>query len=121
MEDFNTATMPSLKFYDLEKWEKQETIRKAAKRARDLRKGVTKDVQKEFDDEEARKAEIKKIQDERKHHGVAEALFTMDVHKVKAMKAQNLLKSKMQMAHRSGDMKEVARIQKLLEGDDGWG
>ena len=57
MEDFNTATMPSLKFYDLEKWEKQETIRKAAKRARDLRKGVTKDVQKEFDDEEARKAE----------------------------------------------------------------
>ena len=117
MEDYNTATMPSMKYYDLRKWEEMERTRKLAKQARKLRKGITDDVTKEFDDEAARDKEIRAEQEKRKHMRVAEALTSMDREKAAAMRQQQLLRSKMVMAHRSGDKAEAARIQKLLEPD----
>ena len=115
MEDYNTATMPSLKYYSLEKWERQEALRKAAKEARKRRKGMVSSAEKSvFEDEKERAKEVEEEREQRKQKMINTALSSMDMHKVKAMREQKMLQAQMVLAHRQGNTKEAERIQKLL-------
>ena len=51
-EDYNTSTLPHEKFYDLDKWGREEAARRAASGGED------KEERTAFDDEKERKREI---------------------------------------------------------------
>merc|ERR1711976_600660 len=62
VEDYNTATMPSKKYYDLKAWDNAQTN----KRSKKLKGGEMSEAQRislaSFDDERARREEIKHLQ-----------------------------------------------------------
>lgn len=107
MEDYNTATLPHNKFYDLEAWER-ETAGTGGGGERMV-----------FNDEAERKKEL--LAERQREHAerlraAYEELQTTD--KAQAMREQELLRSKMSLAYRLGDQKEAARLAERLKPDE---
>jgi len=111
MEDYNTATLPHKKFYDLEAWEKE-----AAATGGGGGGGGERMI---FNDEAERKKEL--LAERQREHAerlraAYEELQTTD--KAQAMREQELLRSKMGLAYRLGDQKEAARLAERLKPDE---
>jgi hypothetical protein len=113
MEDYNTATLPHKKFYDLEAWEREAA---ATGGGRGGGSGGEKMV---FNDEAERKKELL-IERQREHaerlRAAYEELQTTD--KAQAMREQELMRAKMALAYRTGDQKEAARLAERLKPDE---
>ncbi|PHJ24268.1 u4 tri-snrnp-associated [Cystoisospora suis] len=111
MEDYNTATFPSKKYYNLELFEaKQRLKRTNLQETRELT---------DFNDEARRKREIKTIQEQRRIEETKEQLRSMreDRDKVHDMRHQQLLKSKIETLYRMGANAEAKKLAELLEPD----
>ena len=112
MEDYNTATLPHRKYYNLESYETEER----RKGSGSGRAGGERMV---FDDESERKKEVL-AQRQRDHaerlRAAYEELQTTD--KAQAMREQEILRAKMALAYRTGDQKEAARIAERLKPDE---
>lgn len=111
-EDYNTATLPHKKYYDLEAWERAQAAEGRGKAEGDAEPNFMLDEERrkqELVDEQRRRAE------ETKSRLIAQMRASGDV---QAMKEQELLKSQMQMAFRTGNMAEAERLQKVLEPED---
>jgi len=72
MEDYNTCTMPSKKYYNLEKYELKK-IRKQNKAA--LKKKSSSEVQSVFNDEEELRLQKKREREQRQQKEVKDKLF----------------------------------------------
>lgn len=115
VEDFNTATLPSEKYYDLAAWQARED----AKRKKGKKGGDEAPIS-AADDEAARRAEAKRRREEEAAERLKEAYNALkysDAGKKEDMKRQELLKIELQVAARTGDTEKVARLQKLLAPD----
>ncbi|PSC69161.1 RNA-binding 25 [Micractinium conductrix] len=114
MEEFNTASFPHKKFYDLDMYEKQQAA-KAAKKGGPK----TSTERTVFDDETERKrefaAERARQQAERMKQAYEE-LKTTD--KAKDMREQQMMRQKMELAYKTGDRATAEKLQKLLEPTD---
>eukprot|EP00914_Ancora_sagittata_P022406 GHVO01044586.1.p1 GENE.GHVO01044586.1~~GHVO01044586.1.p1 ORF type:complete len:120 (+),score=28.80 GHVO01044586.1:63-422(+) len=112
VEDFNTATFPHKKYYNLDQWE----IRRAQKKAS---RGAAEEFS-FFDDESRRKAEIQKVRDHRQVQSVMKAYEDMkaDTDLAEAMKRQRMLKEQMDTLFRQGRSTEAEKIQRLLKPDE---
>lgn len=113
MEDYNTGTLPHKKYYDLETYERQQAARGAAAGGRG---GGEKVV---FDDEAERRRELaveRQREKEARLKAAYEELQTTD--KAEAMRQQDLLRQKMALAYRTGDVKEAQRLAERLRPDD---
>ena len=93
-EDFNTVTLPHIKYYDYRAWSESKT--------RKTKKRKTVEVS-----EDARKRK-------EKLDAAYAQLHQMSADKAKAMREREILMRKMQIAYKSGDTAEVSRIRSLL-------
>merc|ERR1719353_1047360 len=67
VEDFNTATMPDKKFYDLDRWEKKMQARQQMK---NIKKAVAMAGITDFNDEKTRAADLAKQREAAKEKNV---------------------------------------------------
>ena len=118
-EDYNTATLPHEKFYNLEKWSREE----AARRAREdpTAASTTAAVEREsFNDEEERKREIQAERERRDAEYKRETYLRMksDSGDLENLREQERLKELRKNAYNMGDMETVARVNKILAPDE---
>ena len=116
-EDYNTATLPHEKFYDLERWARAEAARRAAGGG-DGGKG-DEEERTVFDDEAERKKEIEAERARRAAEYKREAYDRMkESGDLENLKEQERLKEQRKAAYNVGDMETVARINKILAPDE---
>ena len=113
MEDYNTATMPSEKYYDVEKWERQ----RAEKRRRKLAARGRSDAEAKagMRDEDIRREELARQRESEKRQELLRELAGMSREKASAMRDQERLRAQMQTAWKRGDTREAERIKRLLD------
>lgn len=113
MEDFNTGTFKSKKYYDLDAYHRH-------KMEKEMKKGMKK-IQTErvvFNDEEQRRLEMMKVREKQKEQEV-EALKDdmMKSGLAQAMKEQARLKEEMAYLFKIGNHEAAAAIQRKLDPD----
>ncbi|KAF4697118.1 hypothetical protein FOZ60_011791 [Perkinsus olseni] len=115
VEDYNTATMPSKKYYDIEAWE----ARQAAKKAKHAKHhtNIT------FDDERSRAQEIQSLRAARTEVVTRQTFDVMkkDRDLVRAMKEQEDARNAVKYLHKAGHHDAAERIADKLrpgEADD---
>ncbi|KAH9802738.1 nucleic acid-binding protein [Citrus sinensis] len=113
MEDHNTATFPSKKYYNLDAYHKH-------KMEKELKKGITKVRQKErtvFNDEEQRRLELREAREKKKEEEVEALKRSMQSGMAQAMKEQAQLKEEMAYQYKIGNFEAAAAIQRRLDPD----
>lgn len=111
-EDFNTATLPHVKFYNLQRWHSAQAAADAE--AGDRNEGVNFATL-----EEDRKRELLAERERAKDAGTRELINHMRLTgKLDGLREQQQLKAQLQLAAQTGDMAQVERIQKILAPDD---
>jgi hypothetical protein len=113
-EDYNTATMPHIKYYDYDKWEMVEYEKKKAKAAA-AAGGASNDAQykEQLHLERQQEAARKKKKDE-----LSLVRSMMSKEKIEEMKRTKQLQAEMQHAFKTGDRENYRRLQKRLEPED---
>ncbi|KAK4398390.1 hypothetical protein Sango_1314500 [Sesamum angolense] len=113
MEDHNTATFPSKKYYNLDAYY-QRKIEK------EMKKGFTKVVESErtvFNDEEQRRQELQLERERQKEQQVEELKRSMQSGMAQAMKEQAQLREEMAYQYKLGNFEAAAAIQRRLDPD----
>lgn len=108
-EDYNTATMPHIKYYNYEKWEMEEYLKNKDKA---VAKGGA------ISDEARHLEEMKLKKEEKKREELAMIRGSMNKAKIDEMKQQARLKQEMTLAYRTGDDEKRKKLQKRLAPDD---
>ncbi|XP_027064055.1 uncharacterized protein [Coffea arabica] len=113
MEDHNTATFPSKKYYNLDAYHRRQMekeIKRGSKKVRVTERTV-------FNDEEQRRLEMLQER-ERQKEGQVEALKrSMQSGMAQAMKEQAQLKEEMAYQYKIGNFEAAAAIQRRLDPD----
>eukprot|EP00891_Asterochloris_glomerata_P006242 jgi/Astpho2/6242/e_gw1.00088.64.1_t len=116
MEEFNTATLPHKKYYNLEVYERERAM-KAAKRGA----GTGDSEKTQFDDEAERRRELHREradeQAERLRDAYNQLKYTAQ-DKVQDMREQDMLRMQMQIAYRTGDHDKASKLAERLKPDD---
>lgn len=128
MEDYNTATMPHVKYYNLEKWEMDEYMRKQQdeinkrKRKYDDDNDNDNDVNEviQFDDERQRQRDLKLAREEEEKRQFIELKKKMlhDSNKREEMRSQEILRNELQLAYKQGDRETVKKLERRLAPDE---
>jgi hypothetical protein len=112
-EDYNTSTLPHEKFYDLDKWGREEAARRAASGGED------KEERTAFDDEKERKREIEIERARRTAEYKREAYDKMKSSgDLENFREQVRLKELRTHAYNTGDVKTLAMVNKKLEPEE---
>lgn len=113
MEDYNTATFPSKKYYDLDLYHRRKMMK-------EIEKGTQKAIQAErtvFNDEEQRRQELRRERDRQKESEIEALKHSMQSGMAKAMREQAQLREEMNYQFRLGNFEAAAAIQKRLDPD----
>lgn len=113
MEDYNTATFPSKKYYDLDLYHRRKMMK-------EVEKGALKAIQAErtvFNDEEQRRQELRRERDQQKEAEIEALKHSMQRGMAKAMREQAQLREEMNYQFRLGNFEAAAAIQKRLDPD----
>lgn len=115
MEDFNTATLPHEKYYDVEKYELQQFQKKQRKQSQ--RAGESLAGAMLADEDRVRQERLAaRVAKERQDFQLV--LQTMDRDKIESMRSQETLRAEMQMHYKAGNVAEARRLEQLLKADD---
>ncbi|RCV34672.1 hypothetical protein SETIT_7G177700v2 [Setaria italica] len=112
MEDHNTATFPSKKYYNLDAYHRK-AMEKETKKG--LKTSVTERTI--FNDEEQRRLELLKERERRKEEEVEALKRSMQAGLAQDMKEQARLREEMNYQYRLGNFQAAAAIQKRLDPD----
>ncbi|KAL8505896.1 hypothetical protein ACS0TY_016936 [Phlomoides rotata] len=113
MEDHNTATFPSKKYYSLDAYHKR-------KMEKEIKKGMAQVMGSErtiFDDEEQRRLELQKEREIHKEEQVQALKQSMQSGMAQAMKEQAQLREEMAYQYKLGNFEAAAAIQRRLDPD----
>nr|XP_009623452.1 uncharacterized protein LOC104114664 [Nicotiana tomentosiformis] len=113
MEDHNTATFPSKKYYNLDAYYRR-------KMEKENKRGIKKVVDTErtvFDDEEQRRQELLREREKHKEEQVEALKREMQSGMAQAMKEQAQLKEEMAYQYKLGNFEAAAAIQRRLDPD----
>ncbi|EOA12784.1 hypothetical protein CARUB_v10028688mg [Capsella rubella] len=113
MEDHNTGTFTSKKYYDIDGYYRQ-------KLEKEMKKGLKKAGISErtvFNDEEQRRLEMQELREKQKEEEVLALKRSMEGGMAQAMKEQARLKEEMVYLYKIGDMEGAAAIQRRLDPD----
>ncbi|CAN8252783.1 unnamed protein product [Cochlearia groenlandica] len=113
MEDHNTGTFTSKKYYDIDGYYRR-------KLEKEMKKGMKKAGQSErtvFNDEEQRRLEMQEAREKQKEEEVIALKRSMEGGMAQAMKEQARLKEEMVYLYKIGDMEGAAAIQRRLDPD----
>lgn len=115
IEDYNTATLPHIKYYDLERWEMGEYQRKQLEQSRKIMNS-SELIPDTFNDEEERRKEVKrqKLMKEQQELLLAKSRLSSDSSYRESMRKQDELRLQLQQAHKQGDRQTVERLERLL-------
>ena len=109
-EDYNTATMPHEKYYNYDAWEQAEYDKQKKQQQPSSSSAILSD-ERQHALEQQQAAQRRQAQER-------QALYaTMNSEKVAEMKQQAALKAQLQMAFRTGDRAQIARLQERLGPD----
>ncbi|XP_048129482.1 vicilin-like seed storage protein At2g18540 [Rhodamnia argentea] len=111
MEDHNTATFPSKKYYDLDAYHRHQM-------EKEMKKGLKKVISKErtvFNDEEQRRQELLLERERQKEQEVEALKVSMQGGMAQAMKEQALLREEMAYQYKLGNFEAAAAIQRRLD------
>ncbi|CAA2968966.1 histone-lysine N-methyltransferase, H3 lysine-79 specific-like [Olea europaea var. sylvestris] len=113
MEDHNTATFPSKKYYGLDAYYRH-------KMEKEIKRGIKKLPDKErtvFNDEEQRRLELMRERERQKEEQVEALKCEMQSGMAQAMKEQARLKEEMAYQYKLGNFEAAAAIQRRLDPD----
>ncbi|TXG67009.1 hypothetical protein EZV62_008284 [Acer yangbiense] len=113
MEDHNTATFPSKKYYNLDDYHKHKMIKQQ-------KKGMKKVLASErtvFNDEEIRRLEMLQAREKQKEEEVETLKLAMQSGMAQAMKEQAQLREEMAYQYKIGNFEAAAAIQRRLDPD----
>nr|XP_043628296.1 DEAD-box ATP-dependent RNA helicase 42 [Erigeron canadensis] len=113
MEDHNTATFPSKKYYSLDAYHRKK-IEKA------IKKGSAKAAKSErivFNDEEQRRLELQQEREKQKEAEVEALKRSMQSGMAQAMKEQDRLREEMNYLFKIGNVEAATAIQRRLDPD----
>lgn len=113
MEDHNTATFPSKKYYNLDAYYKRQM-------EKENKKGMKKVVHTEmtvFNDEEIRRQEMQQVRERQKAEEVEALKRSMQSGMAQAMKEQAQLREEMLFQYKLGNLEAAAAIQRRLDPD----
>ncbi|CAA7049068.1 unnamed protein product [Microthlaspi erraticum] len=113
MEDHNTGTFTSKKYYDIDGYYRR-------KLEKEVKKGMKKAGMSErtvFNDEEQRRLEMQEAREKQKEEEVLALKRSMEGGMAQAMKEQARLKEEMVYLYKIGDMEGAAAIQRRLDPD----
>ena len=118
VEDFNTATLPHLKYYDYDKWEMNEYARKkreaeAAAAGKDEAGGGNVAL-----DELRHREEMAARAKKQKMEELRNVQYGMTAEKREEMKHQARLRHEMAVAYKTGDEETRRRLQRRLEPEE---
>ena len=118
MEDYNTATLPHIKYYDYLKWEMDEYNRKK-REAHDKAAAAGKGGEDHAAYDELRhKEEMAKRAQEKKRNELRQVTAMMTKEKREEMKHQAQLRHEMAVAYKTGDEETRRRLQRRLEPEE---
>ena len=113
MDLYNTATLESEKYYDLDAWHYKQAREKAST-------GVEPEEKTVFNDEEERKREMIKERNSMKNKKIEAAKRDLLAGKLTMMREQERLRAEQQIAYRTGNHKKARDIAELLRpSEDG--
>lgn len=112
-EDFNTATLPHMKYYDYDKWEMEDYAKKKQEAESAAMGGGSKARSDEFKHRE----EMKKREEEKRRAEVELMRATVSA-KRDEMKNQAFLKAELENAYKTGDQEKIRKIKKRLEPEE---
>mmetsp|Transcript_110480 Transcript_110480/g.236077 ORF Transcript_110480/g.236077 Transcript_110480/m.236077 type:complete len:328 (-) Transcript_110480:161-1144(-) len=117
VEDYNTATMPSTKYYNLQVWDQQQAIKRQKKNKGDEMSEAQRASLASFDDEAARREEIKHVQAKKQEQAINDEVRKMrqNKDKVAEMKHQEMLRTQMDMLNKSGNTQKASQIAGRLD------
>ena len=110
-EDFNTCTLPSDKYYDLEAWETAEYARKLRGERSSTKERTVFDDERELERE--RRAEAEKRDRAAEQAELRDR--ARDGDRMKDVREADLLRAEQQHAYKRGDQDAVRRIQRKLD------
>ncbi|XP_050883066.1 vicilin-like seed storage protein At2g18540 [Lathyrus oleraceus] len=113
MEDHNTATFPSKKYYSLDAYYRRQM-------EKEMQKGIKKVKAKErtvFNDEEQRRQELLQAREKHKEEQVIALKREMESGMAQAMKEQAQLREEMAYQYKLGNFEAAAAIQRRLDPD----
>jgi hypothetical protein len=109
-EDYNTATLPHIKYYNYDKWELEEH----EKQKRELEQSG-QNSSALINDERNHAMEMQRIAKQKEEAALQLVAATMNTTKVKEMQHQKQLQSQMQMAFKMGDHETYRKIKEKLQ------
>ena len=110
-EDYNTATLPHIKYYDFEKWEMEDYQKQQAKQ-RELADSGKSSRQA---DEARHQLEQRKMAHHKQRADQNLILSMMSREKVQEMKRQQQLKAELEVAFKTGDQEKIKKLKAKLE------
>jgi hypothetical protein len=116
VEDYNTATMPSQKYYNLQAWDTKQSYKRQKRAKNNEMDDAGKAALASFDDEAARREEIRHNQAKKQEQALQDEVRKMrgDKGKVEEMRHQSQLRQHMDQLNRSGQTEEAAKIAARL-------
>lgn len=116
MEDYNTATFPSKKYYNIDIYHRRKVTKQTLKGMKDALAKQTERT--EFNDEEQRRQELMAERAKQKETELDRIKRTMmETGMGKAMREQAVLREEMQYHYRLGNKEAAEKIQRRLEPD----
>mmetsp|Transcript_9697 Transcript_9697/g.17030 ORF Transcript_9697/g.17030 Transcript_9697/m.17030 type:complete len:281 (-) Transcript_9697:94-936(-) len=112
VEDYNTATMPTKKYYNLQVWDSHQAMKRNKKNRGDEMTEAQRASLTSFDDEQARREEIKHIQARKQEQQIADEVKKMRTNKSKVedMRKQDILRTQRDMLNKAGHTEEAKKI-----------
>ena len=116
-EDYNTATLPHIKYYDYDKWEMDEYSRKKQE-AEKVKDGSTMNIASVAADELRHREEMAERAKRKRLEELKLVQYAMTAEKREEMKHQAQLRHEMVVAYKTGDEETRRRLQRKLEPDE---
>jgi LPS O-antigen subunit length determinant protein (WzzB/FepE family) len=115
MEDYNTATFPSKKYYNIDIYHRRKMTKMHVKGMQKLAKKQSERT--EFNDEEQKRQEMMTERAKQKEAEVEALKRSMQSGMGQAMREQAVLREEMQYHYRLGNFEAAAAIQRRLDPD----
>lgn len=114
LEDYNTATFPSKKYYNLDIYHRRKITKE---RVKGMAKALVNVERTDFNDEDDRRLELQKEREQRKEAEVEALMRKMQGGMAQDMKEQAQLREQMQYQYRLGNTEAAQAIQRRLDPD----
>merc|ERR1712110_37309 len=107
VEDYNTATMPLKKYYNLQAWDQEQAVKRQKKHRGDEMTEAQRASLASFDDEQARLEEMKHLKAKRQEQQISDEVrkLRQNRDKVADMRTQEQMRTHMNVLNKQGNAK----------------